>query len=494
MTRFFGSLSVKHPDRFFIGGQWVEPSSSRRFELISPVTEDVVGHVAAADERDVERAVDAARKAFDEGPWRRMSPAERAGHLERLVHVLHQRADELAHAWTGQIGVVYPFSQAGTGLGIEMFGFQARNASLHIWEEERPTMYPGSVGMVVREPVGVVAAIAPWNAPLFAMAIKVAPALLAGCTVVMKPSPESPLEAYILAECCEAVDFPPGVVNLVVADRDVSYFLVRQPGVDKVSFTGSTIAGKQIAGACAERIARCTLELGGKSAAILLEDIDMGEAAAILAPTLTQLTGQVCSNLTRFLVPRSREQDFVDAMVARLEEIRLGDPYDAQTAMGPVAMRRQLERVEGYIRKGLDEGASIATGGRRPASLNRGFFFEPTLFTRVDNRSTIAREEIFGPVACVTTYDGIEDAVRLANQTDFGLAGSVMTHDVDAAYRIAREVRAGTVSQNGLKPDFNIAFGGFRQSGIGREGGLEAIQPYLETKTLVLDARPATRR
>lgn len=492
MTRFFDTVTVGHPDRFFIGGEWVVPSSSATFEVVSPVTEQLAGHVAKAAAADVERAVAAARQAFDTGPWPSLPPAERAEYLNRLARALQERAEDLAHAWTGQIGVVHAFAQAGTGLGIEMFAFQARNASTYAWTEERPTMYPDSIGMIVREPVGVVATIAPWNAPFFSMAIKVAPALMAGCTVIMKPSPESALEAYILAECCEKAGIPAGVVNLLTADRDVAHHLVQQAGVDKVSFTGSTAAGKIIGATCAERVARCSLELGGKSAAILLDDIDVEAAAAILAPTLIQLSGQVCSNLTRFLVPKAREGAFVEAMVHHLEAIRIGDPYDDATQMGPIAMQRQRERIEGYVGKALDEGARLATGGKRPARLDSGFFFEPTLFTQVDNRSTIAREEIFGPVAGVTTYDDVDDAIRIANESDFGLAGAVLTRDIDAAYKIARRIRTGTVSQNGLKPDFNIGFGGFKQSGIGREGGIDAIHSYLETKTVVLDGRPAS--
>jgi aldehyde dehydrogenase (NAD+) len=486
-----GKVSVRHPDRFFIGGEWAEPSSSKRIQLVSPVTEQVYGTVAEAVEADVDSAVTAARKAFDQGPWPRLSAYERGVYIARIVERLNARTDELAHAWTGQIGPVFPFARIATVSSISLLDFQAKQAGNYVWFEQRPTVYPDSVGMIVREPVGVVAAIAPWNAPLFSLAIKLAPALVTGCTVVMKPSPESPLEAYILAECIEAAGIPPGVVNLITADRGVSDYLVRRPGVDKVSFTGSTVAGKRIAAACAERVARVTLELGGKSPAILLDDMDIDQATSLLAPTLTLLTGQVCSNLTRYLVPRSRQRDFVESLASKLATIQVGDPYDSATQMGPLAMRRQLERVEGYIRKGLAEGAKLVTGGQRPARPERGFFIQPTLFANVDNRSTIAQEEIFGPVACVTPYEDLDDAIRLANETHFGLAGAVFTNDADAAYRVGRAVRAGTISQNGLKPDFDIAFGGYKESGMGREGGIEAVLPYLETKTLVLNAMPS---
>jgi acyl-CoA reductase-like NAD-dependent aldehyde dehydrogenase len=494
MADFFdGKVTIHGPDKLFIGGIWIGPSSEARIELVSPVTEQLVGAVAAADAADVDRAVAAARRAFDEGPWPGMTAVERGGFLARLAEALTARHEELSHAWTGQMGITFPFAQVATTSSIALAQFQADHAASYNWDEPRPTYYSGSVGRIVREPVGVVAAIAPWNAPLFSMIIKLAPALVAGCAVIMKPAPETPLEAYILAECVETTGFPPGVVNLVPAEREVSDYLIRHPGIDKVSFTGSSATGKRIAAVCADRIARVTLELGGKSAAILLPDMDLGEAASILAPSLTALSGQVCSNLTRYLVPRDRQSAFVDAMAARLEDIRVGDPYDAGIEMGPLAMARQLARVQAYVEKGVAEGARLVTGGHRPSQLNRGYFFEPTLFCDVDNRSTIAQEEIFGPVACVTAYDDLDDAVRLANDTPFGLAGAVLTHDQEAAYAVGRRIRAGTVSQNGLKPDFNIAFGGFKESGLGREGGVEAVLPYLETKTMILDAPEISR-
>lgn len=488
MAEFFdGKVSISHPDKFYIGGEWVSPSTDRRLEMVSPVTEQPIGWVAEAGERDVEMAVSAARKAFDEGPWPRMSPSERGKYLARLCDELNKRASEIAHAWTGEIGVPFAFAEMSTPVSIMQFSFQAEHADQYVWEERRPTMYPDSVGILLREPVGVVVAIAPWNAPFHSLALKLAPAWMAGCTTVMKPAPNTPLEAYILAECAEAAGFPAGVVNLITAEREVSDYLVQQRGVDKVSFTGSTLAGRRIGAVCADRVARVTLELGGKSPAILLDDFDMQMAADILSPTLTMLSGQVCSNLTRYLVPRRMQDEFIGALAKNLEALKMGDPYAADTQMGPLAMQRQLERVEGYIEKGVASGADLITGGKRPASLNRGYFIEPTLFANVDNQSVIGQEEIFGPVACVTAYEDLDDAVRLANETPFGLAGAVFTNDSDKAISVARRVRAGSIGQNGLKPDFGIAFGGFKQSGIGREGGIEAVLPYLESKTLVVN-------
>jgi acyl-CoA reductase-like NAD-dependent aldehyde dehydrogenase len=491
-TRFASNqISLQHPERIFIDGSWIEPSSGRRLTPVNPTTEQPIITVAEGAEADIDRAVTAARKAFDSGPWPQMSPAERAPYLLRLAGELRKRQSELVAAWVEQVGAPIAMAEMVTAGAVGMYEYYASLAGTFRWEEPRPTVYPGDYGMLVREPVGVVAAIAPWNAPFFTMTNKVAPALIAGCTLIVKPSPETPLECYILAECAAAAGLPPGVINMVPAERAVSDYLVRQPGVDKVSFTGSSAAGRRIAAVCGERIARFTLELGGKSAAIVLDDFDVGEAAASLGPSLCQLSGQVCANLTRVLVSEKRHDEFVDAMAGSLKAVRVGDPYQKDTQMGPLAMKRQLERVEGYIARGKSEGAQLAFGGSRPARLNRGYFFEPTVFANVDNASAIAQEEIFGPVVSVIPYRDLGDAIRLANDSIFGLNGAVFTNDIEQAYRISRRIRTGTMGQNGSKADFSIAFGGFKQSGIGREGGSEAVLPYLESKTIVLRGAPA---
>jgi acyl-CoA reductase-like NAD-dependent aldehyde dehydrogenase len=415
-----------------------------------------------------------------------MSHAQRADCLRRMADILEPRIPELASAWTEQIGGL-----AGMGPGMHMGGvmqyrFYADLAATYEFERRQPSMV-GGTAVIVREPVGVVAAIAPWNAPFMIMTTKVAPALLAGCTVIMKPAPETPLETYILAEAAEAAGIPPGVVNLVPSHREAADHLVRHPGVDKVGFTGSTAAGRRIATVCGERIARYTLELGGKSAALIMDDFDIGHAAKVLSGTITVLTGQVCATLSRAIVPRRRHDELAEAIVAEMKQVRIGDPYDPAAQMGPVAMKRQLERVEGYIAKGVAEGAKLATGGQRPSHMNRGYYIEPTLFANVDNRMTIAQEEIFGPVISLIPADSDEDAIRLANQSIYGLNGAVMTHDPEKAYDVARKVRTGAIGQGGLKLDFALPFGGFKQSGVGREGGAEGILPYLETKTILLD-------
>jgi acyl-CoA reductase-like NAD-dependent aldehyde dehydrogenase len=486
---------IEHPDRFFIDGSWAAPSSATKIDVINSATEELFVRVAEAQQPDVDRAVAAARQAFDRGPWPRLKHAERAAYLRAIARELGARADDLAQIWTTESGVIHGIAKGGSlGLG-SIYEFYAGLAETFPFEEERkPGLGSGNVGLIVREPVGVVAAIIPWNAPASLIAYKCAPALLAGCTVVLKASPEAPGAAYILAEACERVGLPAGVLNILTANREVSELLVRHPGVDKVTFTGSTAAGRKIAAICGERIERCTLELGGKSAAVILDDFDIGRAAATISAYAAFLTGQVCSSLTRIVVTKKRHDAMVDALAASFSQVKVGDPYDATTGMGPLAMSRQRDRVESYIEKGKAEGAKLATGGRRPKQLDRGYFIEPTVFGNVDNHSTIAREEIFGPVLSVIAADSEAGAIDIANDSIYGLNASVFTNDVERAYSTARELRSGTVGHNSFRTDFNIAFGGFKQSGIGREGGVEGLLPFLETKTVILDEKPAHRR
>ena len=482
-------VSIAHPERIYLGGQWVPAHSGRLIELVSPDTEHVVARVAEADEADMDAAVTAARAAFDHGPWSHTPPVERVAAFRRMIDHLEPRVPELARAWSAQMGGLASFAgpmHAGSVMALrQIAGFAERFAFV----EQRPSM-AAACALVVHEPVGVVAAIAPWNGPFGIMANKVAYALLTGCTVIMKPSPETPLEAYLIAEAAEAAGLPPGVVNLVPAHREASDHLVCNPGVDKVSFTGSTLAGKRIATVCAGRMARCTLELGGKSAAIVRDDFAIADAARLLTGTITMMSGQVCAMLSRVIVPRHRHDELAAAIAEQMRGVHIGHSDDPAAQLGPLAMKRQLERVEGYIEQGRKE-ADLVTGGGRPAHLNRGYFIEPTLFAHVDNASAIAQEEIFGPVLCLIPADDEDDAVRIANDSTYGLNGSVLTHDADAAWRIGRRVRTGGFGQNGLRMDFGLPFGGFKQSGIGREGGPEGLLPYLEMKTMLLDAVPA---
>jgi betaine-aldehyde dehydrogenase len=485
------TIPFGHPDRFYIGGEWVSPSTAAQIEVVAPATEEVYARVAEAAEPDVDRAVAAARAAFDHGPWPRLSHAERAGYLRRMGALLRERAGDISEVWPNEMGILHSLAEAFSGAMGGVYDYYAGLADSFAFEERHHPGGGGAVGLLVREPVGVVAAIIPWNGPIILISYKLAPALLAGCTVIVKASPEAPGAAYIMAEIAEAAGLPPGVVNVLTADREVSERLVRHPGVDKVSFTGSSAAGRRIASICGERMARCTLELGGKSAAVILDDYDIDTAAEAIAGAACALTGQVCSSLTRIIVSRPRHDRMVEALSARFAAVRVGDPFAADSQMGPVAMRRQRDRIEGLIAQGKAEGAVLATGGGRPAHLNRGFFIEPTVFGHVDNHSTLAREEIFGPVLSVIPAADEADAVALANDTAYGLNNSVFTDDPERAYRVARQLRSGTVGHNNFRSDFSIAFGGFKQSGIGREGGVEGLLPFLEAKTVILEGTPA---
>jgi betaine-aldehyde dehydrogenase len=480
-------IHIQHLDKLYIGGAWVTPSSDGKIEVVSPVTEEVIFKVAEAREPDMDRAVAAARAAFDKGPWPRLTHAERAEWMLKFGAALKARNDELGHIWTSQIGALHALTRnAGKGAAAH-FDRYAALADTFEWEEPHTAADGHGRAMIVREAVGVVAAVVPWNSPLALACGKLAPGMLAGCTFVVKASPETPLDAYVMAEVAEAIGLPAGVLNVVAAHRPASEHLIRNPGVDKVAFTGSSAAGKRIASILGERMARYTMELGGKSAAIVLDDYSVDEAVQSLTGSLCRLSGQVCAALTRVIVPRERHDEFAEGFVEAMKKINPGDPYDPASMLGPLAMERQLERVQGYIAKGQEEGATLAVGGGRPAALNRGYYFEPTLFSNVDNRMVIAQEEIFGPVISLIPCDGEEDAIRIANDSVYGLNGAVLTHDNQRAYDVARQIRAGNVSQGRMRVDFSIAFGGFKQSGVGREGGRDGLLPYLEPKTLMLD-------
>jgi acyl-CoA reductase-like NAD-dependent aldehyde dehydrogenase len=482
---------LAHPEQLYIDGAWVTPSSDARITVIAPATEETYVSVAAANVADIERAIAAARVAFDTGPWPRMSHAERATYLSAIGDELSRRAPDVAQAWPNEMGILHSMATAYAGGTGGIYKFYASLAKTFPFEEQHRTFSGAKQGLLVREPVGVVGAIIPWNGPIALIAFKLAPALLAGCTVVIKGSPEAPSHALIMAEIAEAVGLPRGVVNVVTADREASEALVRHPGVDKIAFTGSSATGKRIASILGGRMARYTLELGGKSAAVVLDDYDVEAAAKAVAGNACDMTGQVCASLTRMIVSRSRHDQFAEALGANLSRIVVGDPFDPASQMGPLATSRQRDIVERYIAKGKDAGFRLITGGGRPQHLRRGYFVEPTVFSHVDNRSTIAQEEIFGPVVVVIPADDDQHAIELANDSPFGLNATVFTHDVDRAYAVARRLRSGTVGHNGLRLDFSIAFGGFKESGVGREGGVEGLRPYLETKTILLDGLPS---
>ncbi|RSN68275.1 aldehyde dehydrogenase [Actinomadura sp. WAC 06369] len=473
---------MREHDRFFIGGGWTAPAGTGTIEVISPHTEEVIGRVPEGTEADMDAAVAAARRAFDEGPWPRMTPAERAEILGRLSAIYAERQQGMAELVTAEMGSPIGFSIFGQAAIPQMvLQYYTDLAVTYTWEDERPGML-GPV-TVTREPVGVVAAIVPWNVPQFTLMLKLAPALIAGCTVVAKPSPETPLDTYLLAEWIQEAGLPEGVVNIVPAGREVGAYLVAHPDVDKVSFTGSTEAGRKIGAVCGEQLKRVTLELGGKSAAIVLEDADL--AATVEGFKLASLmnNGEACAAQTRILAPRSRYDEVADALAAMVGGLTVGDPADYTSEIGPLVARRQQERVEGYIRLGQDEGAKLITGGLdRPH--DRGWYVAPTVFGDVRNDMRIAREEIFGPVLVLIPYEDEDDAVRIANDSEYGLGGSVWTADPDHGVEVARRIRTGSCGVNMYVIDPNTPFGGYKNSGMGRELGPEGLAAYLEHKAI----------
>jgi aldehyde dehydrogenase (NAD+) len=480
---------LTHSEELYVGGDWVRPSGGGAIEIISPSTEVLVGSVAEASEADVDRAVALARHAFDHGPWPRMTAKERADKMLAVAAKVRERAGDFARAWTLQVGMPFTQSQWASGMYPGYIEYFANLAAEKGFEEVRRGAN-GETCMVVREPVGVTVAVVPWNAPMPTLLLKVAPALVAGCTVIAKPSPETPLEALLLAECIHEVGLPEGVFTVLPAGREVSDYLVRKPEVDKVSFTGSTAVGLHIGSVCGARSARFTTELGGKSAVIVLDDAKVETVVASIMPNLVGLCGQQCSAFSRILVPRSRKDELAGAIAAAMQHVVVGDPFEEATTMGPLVAKRQLDRVLGLLDKGKSEGAKVVTGGGKPAHLDKGWFIEPTLFVDADNDMTIAREEIFGPVGTVIAYDDVEEAINIANDSNYGLSGGVITEDVDRGYAVGRRVRTGNFGYNGRVIDFTLPYGGFKQSGIGREGGIEGLYGFTEIKTIFLPHVP----
>ncbi len=469
-----------------IGGRWVPPAGPGTLPVVSPSTEDVVGEVPLATDADIDRAVAAARTAFDDGPWPRMAPAERAGVLARAADLLRKRADDIAGVTVDEMGCAVSQATASqTGLVAPVFDYYA--GLIRTFEFERRVVTADRAGLVTNEPVGVVAAIVPWNAPVTLSSWKVAPALAAGCTVVVKPPPEAPLSNFVLAEALDEAGVPPGAVNVVPGGREVGEHLVTHPGVDKVAFTGSTAAGRRIMSLCGERVTRVSLELGGKSAAVLLDDADLAGVVPRVVGAGMHLSGQVCGAHTRVLVPRSRYADALDAAAAAAAAVPYGDPHDPATVVGPLVAERQRDRVEGYVRLAVEAGARVVAGGTRPAHLARGWYVAPTILGDVDNTMRVAREEIFGPVLCLIPYEDEDDAVRIANDSQYGLSGGVWSADDGRALGLARRLRTGSVAVNGSYPPFPLVpFGGFGQSGLGRELGPEGLAAYLEPRSIGL--------
>ncbi|MCD9625032.1 aldehyde dehydrogenase [Rhabdothermincola salaria] len=473
-------------DKFFIGGEWVDPAGSDTLKVTSPSSGEIVGSVPVSTPADMDRAVAAAKEALT-GEWSTWTQEQRADLIQRVADGIKARQEDFSGLITEEVGSPFYFSMFGQVLAAAMIleAFAAHTRTF-AFEERRDGALGGQI-IVRREPVGVAAGIIPWNVPLFITCLKLGPTLASGSTIVLKPAPETPLDANVLAEILVEAGVPAGVVNIVAADREVGEHLVRHPDVDKVSFTGSTAAGRKIGAICGEQLKRCTLELGGKSAAIVCEDADLEETIPHLIGGGLMNNGQACVALTRVLAPRSRYDEIRDALAAAVSAQVVGDPTNPDNLVGPLIADRQKVRVEGYITKGREEGATVVVGGDLPEGLGEGHFVAPTLFADVDNSMTIAREEIFGPVLSLIAYDTLDDAIAIANDSDYGLAGAVYTTDIAKGIDVARKVRTGTFAVNTTQGmDFNGPFGGFKNSGIGRELGPEGIHAFCEDKTISL--------
>jgi acyl-CoA reductase-like NAD-dependent aldehyde dehydrogenase len=468
-------------DRIFIGGEWVEPQSAEKIEVVNSTTEEVMGSIPACTPADVDRAVRAAREAFDS--WSQTSREERARYLSAIAAGLGERSEEIAATIAQELGMPLKLSQIiQAGLPTGQFAAMPGLMEEVVWEEEIGN------SRVLREPIGVLGAITPWNYPLNQIAAKVAPALAAGCTIVLKPSEVVPLNAFILAEVIEAAGLPPGVFNLVTGTGpEVGEAIASHPGVDMVSFTGSTRAGRRVSELASATVKPVAMELGGKSPNLILEDADLARAVPDGVAKCYLNSGQTCSALTRMLVPREQLAEAEQLAATTAESFTPGDPFEESTRLGPLVSEVQRERVRGYIEKGESEGAKLLTGGAAPpAGLDRGYFVRPTVFSKVTPEMTIAQEEIFGPVLVIQPYEDEDDAVRIANATDYGLAGGVWSADTDRAIAVARRIRTGQIEINGGAFNPIAPFGGFKQSGHGRENGRYAIEELLQVKSLQL--------
>ena len=475
------AAEVQARDKVFIGGEWVEPSGTEPIEVINSTTEEAMGTVPACSPEDADRAVVAARDAFDS--WSQTPREERAGYLTAIAAGLGERSEEIAATISQELGMPLTLSRLiQVGLPASQFAATPQLMEEVAWEEEIGN------SRVIREAIGVLGAITPWNYPLNQIAAKVAPALAAGCTVVLKPSEVVPLNAFLLAEVIESVGLPPGVFNMVTGTGPVvGEAIAAHPGVDMVSFTGSTRAGKRVSELASATVKPVAMELGGKSPNLILDDADLAKAVPDGVGKCFLNSGQTCSALTRMLVPREKLAEAEEIAVAAAESFTPGDPFEESTRLGPLVSDVQRQRVRGYIEKGEAEGARLLTGGAEPPEgLERGYFVRPTVFSEVTPEMTIHREEIFGPVLAIEPYESEEEGVQIANDSEYGLAGGVWSGDKERAIDVARRIRTGQIEINGGAYNPLAPFGGYGQSGHGRENGRYGLEELLQVKSLQL--------
>jgi len=478
--------------RLYIDGAWTPASQGATYDVINPANEEIIAKAANAAPSDMQRAILAARRAFDEGPWRRTTPKDRAKVLHRLIDALEKRKDEMRRWLISCAGAEYMTHWIQLDMPLQMLANYADLALSFAFEEMLPVtsaqapLPQVSNAMAYHQPVGVCGLIPTWNFPFFVTAQKIGPAIATGCTMVLKPSPYVPVIDVLIAEAIEECDLPKGVFNVVTGeDPALGAALVDSPLVDKISYTGSVATGKKIMAAAAPTLKRVHLELGGKSAAIVLDDVSLDQVAPMTAGPSFFHAGQGCAMCTRVLVPRAKHDDFVARLTGFVNMIvRVGDPADPGVLLGPVIREERRQQIEKYIAAGIEEGAVLATGGARPADLPKGYFLQPTIFAGVRNDMRIAREEIFGPVLSVLPFDDEEDAIRIANDSSYGLGGSIYTADVGKALEMAKRIRTGTLNINGAISLLHTPFGGFKDSGIGREGGRWGMLEYSEIQTI----------
>ncbi|CAN5262179.1 aldehyde dehydrogenase [soil metagenome] len=473
--------------RFFIDGKWVDPRGGETITSLEAATGLVLGKASLGSDADIDDAVAAARRALDHGPWGRTTAEERAEVMHRFAAALNARADDTSKLVSQENGMPIALSGAYNGAApgglLQMYAEIIKTTAL---ESVRPSLSGSTI--VRREPVGVVGAIAPWNYPLVLGMMKIAPALAAGCTVVLKPSPETALDSYVLAEAAQEAGLPAGVLNIVLGGRDAGSALVSHPDVDKIAFTGSTATGRIIGAECGRLLRRSTLELGGKSASIFLEDGDIGTFLEGIYGASFMNNGQTCTTQGRILAPRSRYAEVVDAVAQYANAMTIGNPLDPSVTIGPMASEQHLNRVLGFIDIAGNSDARLVAGGHKPKGQDRGWFVEPTVFADVKNSDRLAREEVFGPVMAIIPFDDDDDAVRIANDSNYGLAGSVWTADEERGIGIGRRIRTGTFGVNYYNIDLGAPFGGFKDSGLGRELGPEGLSAYLEYKSIYASA------